>query len=83
MIIKTEPKCQNKSVVGKGIRDNLNAILQSVAHLLSLMQTGYRRVPQKMENNYALRGGGPCLLLGFFDLENRRFGSKNTVLSPF
>ena len=66
MIIKADPKYQNKSVVGKGIRDNLNAILQSVAHLLSLMQTGYRRVPQKMENNYALRGGGALSAIRFF-----------------
>ena len=59
MIIKTEPKCQNKSVVGKGIRDNLNAILQSVAHLLGLMQFGYRRGPQKLEKKIMqLEGGG-------------------------
>ena len=54
MIIKTEPKYQNKSVVGKGVRDNPNTILQSVPHLLDLMQSGHRRGPQKMETNYAI-----------------------------
>ena len=54
MIIKTEPKYQNKSVVGKGVSDNPNTILQSVPHLLDLMQYGYMRGPQKMEINYAI-----------------------------
>ena len=54
MIIKTDPKYQNKSVVGKRIRDNPNTILQSVPHLLDLMQYGYMRGPQKMETNHAI-----------------------------